>query len=80
MGFQFRCFFMQLHSTRFVVKPEGVSNVFLIKPVGVNENLGVEETREEFKPSNKSSPAATPGKAGETKPSSNLYLRSATDI
>ena len=27
-------------STRFVVKPEGASNVFLTEPLGVNENLG----------------------------------------
>ena len=30
-------------SSRLVVKPEGVSNVFLTEPVGVNENLGGRE-------------------------------------
>ena len=39
-----------LSSTRFVVKPEGVSNVFLPKPVGVNENLGLQNQREGLNP------------------------------
>ena len=30
-----------------MVKPEGVSNVFLTKPVGVNENLGVGKHQKE---------------------------------
>ena len=40
-------------STRFVVKPEGVSIdfwLFLTKPVGVNENLGVERHQSEVNP------------------------------
>ena len=36
------------NSTRYVVKPEGVSNVFLTKPV--NENLGVERHQRGVKP------------------------------
>ena len=42
----FFLFFNFFFSTRFVVKPEGgqqcIFDVFLTKPVGVNENLGVE--------------------------------------
>ena len=33
---------LAIFSTRFVAKPEGVSNAFLTKPVGVNEKFGVE--------------------------------------